>query len=45
MHESKDLKVTPIETISDIVHRKDKESSWIKTLNTRYPHGLNYYPL
>ena len=45
MHEPKDFKVTPIETISDTIHRKDKESSWIKILNTRYPHGLNYYPL
>lgn len=45
LHEYKHLKVTPLEIIIDPNERKDKEGYWIKTLNTRYPQGLNYYPL
>jgi len=25
--------------------RKDKENMWIKKLHTKYPLGLNFYPL
>lgn len=45
LHEYKHLSVLPLETIQDTTARRDKESYWIKILQTRYPSGLNFYPL
>ena len=41
------LRVFPLEKIEtdDDKLRKNRESYWIKTLNTKYPSGLNVYPL
>ena len=45
LHEYKHLSVFPLETILDTTARRDKESYWIKILQTRHPSGLNFYPL
>lgn len=45
LHEYKHLRVTPIEIVSDHIERKDRESYWINKLKSKYPLGLNSYPL
>ena len=44
-HNFKHFAILPIELITDPVRRKAKEKWWIKELQTKYPFGLNYYPL
>ena len=46
-HDIKNLNILPIEDITDlnITDRLHKERLFIKTLNTIYPKGMNYYPL
>jgi len=45
LHSYKNLSMIPIETISDTVQRKGKESYWIFELDTYYPRGINNYPI
>ena len=44
-HSITDLTVIPIEQISQHTERKLKENFWTTELRTRYPFGLNHYPL
>ena len=46
-HNINNLKIIPIEKLhfdSD-KERKRREIEWIKKLNTRYPYGINFYPI
>jgi len=45
LHTIKDLSVIPIEIVHNEGERKNKEQYWIKELYTKYPHGLNHYPI
>lgn len=47
LHSLKDLNIIPIEllTSNDIQKRLEAEKSWINKLFTKYPNGLNYYPI
>ena len=44
-HSFNNFSITPLEIEVDITSRRNKEISYINTLQTRYPLGLNYYPL
>lgn len=46
-HNITHLRVFPLEQLQmdDDKFRKKRESMWIKKLNTKYPNGLNVYPL
>ena len=44
-HSYKDFSILPIENIIDNTLRRTQESFWIKELNTKYPFGINHYPL
>jgi len=44
-HTINNLKVLPIEIITDSNIRKSKEQWWITELGTKYPFGINYFPL
>lgn len=47
LHKLHHLEIIPIEQINtdDLQTRLSRENYWIKTLQTRYPNGLNHYPL
>ena len=45
LHTYKHFSVIPIDIINNSIERKDKENIWIKELCTKYPLGLNSYPL
>ena len=45
LHTYKNLLITPIEIAENNEYRKHREQFWISILNTKYPHGLNNYPL
>jgi len=45
LHSYSNITVTPIEIEIDPVVRKIRENYWIKEIQTRYPLGLNHYPL
>lgn len=46
-HSIRHLRIFPLEQIEmdDSNFRKQREAVWIKKLNTKYPNGLNVYPL
>jgi len=45
LHTYNNLIITPIEIEENNEYRKHREQFWISILNTKYPHGLNNYPL
>jgi Reverse transcriptase (RNA-dependent DNA polymerase)/GIY-YIG catalytic domain len=44
-HRYSHLRITPIELVTDTKYREIREKYWIKTLNTKYPLGINHYPI
>ena len=44
-HTIHDLQIIPIEQVHNLERRLEREQFWIKELKTKYPHGLNYYPI
>jgi len=45
LHNYNHISVVPIELVIDSIERKTRENYWIKELNSRYPLGLNHYPI
>jgi hypothetical protein len=44
-HSFLNLRITPIEKVDNINLRLEREKFWIKKLKTKYPDGLNNYPI
>lgn len=44
-HTIQDIKIMPIELVKHTTLRVNRELHWIKTLKTKYPYGLNSYPI
>lgn len=44
-HSFNNLRIIPIEIVNNPLERIRREKFWIKTLKTKYPNGLNNYPI
>jgi hypothetical protein len=44
-HNYTHLKIIPIEVVDDSAERINRETFWIQKLKTKYPSGLNNYPI
>mgnify|MGYP003449751170 FL=1 len=44
-HSFNNLRIIPIEIVNNPLERIKREKFWIKTLKTKYPNGLNNYPI